>query len=95
MNIPKKILYKTAVFFLSVGIGFNTCRTAEKTGGMNDEADAGRRLYRNKCGNCHMLYPPRSYSLSEWREVMARMSNNADLTAREVGLILAWLGRHE
>lgn len=56
--------------------------------------DPGEALYRERCGRCHELTPPRAYSGEQWRGVVARMRPEADLTEDEATLLFEWLQRH-
>ena len=47
--------------------------------------------YGERCGRCHDPPPPRAYSDTQWRGVMARMQVEADLSDTEATEILRWL----
>ncbi len=53
---------------------------------------AGRALYVNKCGGCHLLHLPSEFRKSEWSEkIMPEMSIEAKITANESQLILRYV----
>ncbi len=45
----------------------------------------GYGLYREKCGGCHYLYKPGSYSAKEWERVLPVMKDKAKLSNEEYG----------
>jgi hypothetical protein len=51
----------------------------------------GKLLYEKKCQKCHMLYKPKDYKLSQWKENLIEMKEKAELTKDEYSLILGYL----
>lgn len=51
----------------------------------------GTRLYRKRCVACHGLYAPVRYSDDSWAQIMPGMAQEANITAREAAIILAYL----
>jgi len=56
-------------------------------------ADQGREIYEQKCGRCHVLYEPASYSASDWPGIVRIMRAEAALTEQEMEEITAYLVR--
>ncbi len=53
---------------------------------------AGRNLYVNKCGGCHLLHLPSEFRKSEWSEkIIPEMSVEAKITAEESQLLLRYV----
>lgn len=53
----------------------------------------GRTLYVNKCGSCHNLYSPDSYSSANWSSILTSMAPKAGLTSTEKSLVLKYVTR--
>ena len=53
----------------------------------------GRTLYLNRCGSCHNLYSPDSYSSSNWSSILASMATKAGLSSTEKSLVLKYVTR--
>ena len=51
----------------------------------------GRKLYINRCGSCHNLYTPQSFTSEKWREEMVEMKKEAKIDDQEAELILKYL----
>ena len=47
----------------------------------------GYDLYRNKCGGCHYLYKPYSFSTEQWTDILPVMSDKAKLSKEEYNCI--------
>ncbi len=54
-------------------------------------ASPGLDLYKARCGNCHQLFPPHSYTDYQWPEVLGRMQSNAGLRDEQVEQVLLYL----
>ena len=57
------------------------------------ELQQGRTIYVNSCGACHGLYSPDSYSVSNWKSIMASMATKAGLTAAQTTLVTKYVSR--
>jgi len=53
----------------------------------------GRTLYLNRCGSCHNLYSPDSYSSANWSSILASMAPKAGLSSTEKSLVLKYVTR--
>ncbi len=53
--------------------------------------EEGRRLYTGRCATCHTIDPVEKYSASRWREIIADMADEANLTPTEREAVLAYL----
>lgn len=62
-----------------------------KHGATLNELQNGRRLLAMRCTNCHSLEPISSRTPSEWREVVADMSERSGLTPKEIDEITNYL----
>lgn len=51
----------------------------------------GRKLYINKCSNCHNLYLPTNYTYSEWQTIMNNMQNQAKIDDNQKLIITKYL----
>ena len=58
-----------------------------------DALNHGRTLYINKCGGCHMLIQPLSYTDSEWSHWVGKMQVKAHLNGDDEETILLYLMR--
>jgi len=57
------------------------------------DLQSGRTLYVNRCGSCHNLYSPDSYSSANWSSILASMAPKASLTSTEKSLVLKYVTR--
>jgi len=57
------------------------------------DLQSGHTLYLNRCGSCHNLYSPDSYSSSNWTGILASMAPKAGLTSSEKSLVLKYVTR--
>jgi mono/diheme cytochrome c family protein len=51
----------------------------------------GRKIYVAKCGKCHKLYAPATYSDEEWAKWMRKMSKKAKLSAEKEVLVSGYI----
>lgn len=51
----------------------------------------GYNLYKNKCGSCHYLYKPQSYTVDQWNKLLPEMKEEAKLTDVEYNNIKIYL----
>ncbi len=97
-----KKLYPVVVIFLLSGLLLacstslyvpteNTLYSKETVGALQQ----GRKIYINKCGNCHTLYLPEKYNTSQWRTQTERMAKKAKLNPWEKELILRYLTKDD
>jgi len=56
------------------------------------DAEAGRKLYINKCARCHRFYEPAKYAAGEWETWMLKMSRKAKLKPAQEELLARYLG---
>ena len=57
------------------------------------ELQQGHSIYINRCGACHGLYSPDSYSSSNWGSIMVSMAPRAGLSAADESLVLKYVKR--
>lgn len=55
------------------------------------ELTEGRKLYGDRCGNCHRLYSPVAFSPARWEKEIYKMKDEAKLDEQEYGLITKYL----
>ena len=53
----------------------------------------GHTLYMNRCGSCHGLYSPDSYSSSNWTSILASMAPKAGLSSSDKALVYKYVTR--
>lgn len=58
--------------------------------GAEHSSDA-KTMYQSRCGQCHVAFPPHSYSDGEWLGVMRRMAGDGGLSESEEFLLTRWL----
>jgi len=51
----------------------------------------GRNLYMSKCGGCHQLFDPNSYTKSEWNKIMLAMQEKSKINDQQKNEILNWI----
>ena len=64
--------------------------TAKKTV-MTAELAEGMSLYEYYCAKCHNLYSPNDFNAEEWKQIVARMQKEEQLTDLEVQKIYNYL----
>ncbi|MFC2102401.1 hypothetical protein ACFLS7_05360 [Bacteroidota bacterium] len=62
-----------------------------KTGIPLDDLKAGRQLYIDYCGSCHMLYLPSQFSAEQWIQLMDTMRPKVTITNHEEKQIMDYL----
>ena len=55
------------------------------------DLQSGYTLYKNRCGACHSLYSPDSYSSTNWKSILSGMATRAGLTSSESSLVLKYV----
>jgi hypothetical protein len=55
------------------------------------ELEEGRRLYVDHCSNCHNVYLPSEYSLTEWDVFLSSMAARAKINDEQKNLIWRYL----
>lgn len=56
-------------------------------GTTREELQQGRELYVHKCGSCHALRLPESYTVPEWQNHLRAMAPRARLSDQELSSI--------
>ena len=51
----------------------------------------GRNLFMSKCGGCHQLFDPKSYSESEWNKIMMEMQKKSKIDDQQKNEIFNWI----
>ncbi len=51
----------------------------------------GRNLYMSKCGGCHQLFDPSSYTKGEWNKIMLAMQEKSKINDQQKNEILNWI----
>lgn len=51
----------------------------------------GRNLFMSKCGGCHQLFDPKSYSESEWNKIMMEMQKKSKIDDQQKNEIYNWI----
>jgi len=57
------------------------------------ELQSGHTLYLNRCGSCHSLYSPDSYSASNWTSILSSMAPKAGLSSSDKALVYKYVTR--
>jgi mono/diheme cytochrome c family protein len=57
------------------------------------ELQKGRTLFVSKCGACHGLYSPDSFSASSWSGVLSNMIPKTGLSAADAALVKKYVTR--
>lgn len=60
-------------------------------GGNSEALTAGRRVLTVRCTACHSLEPIAKFSAKEWREIVDKMAERANLDAREREQVRSYL----
>ena len=68
-----------------------TQEVAEKTGIPLENLKAGRQLYVDHCGSCHMLYLPNQFTVTKWKNEMEAMRLKITFNEQEKQLMLGYL----
>jgi len=91
---------KRIIFVLSAAIGLISCVSALYIPSQSDalsqntsleKLQQGRELYINRCGSCHNLYLPSSYTSKSWKPIMDKMQKPARIDDSQKELIAAYL----
>ena len=51
----------------------------------------GRDLYMSKCGGCHQLFDPNSYTKADWDKIMVAMQEKSKIDDEQRNEILNWI----
>ena len=51
----------------------------------------GRDLFMSKCGGCHQLFDPNSYTKVEWNKIMLAMQEKSKINDQQKNEILNWI----
>ncbi|MGY8640156.1 MAG: c-type cytochrome [Verrucomicrobiales bacterium] len=92
----------TMICALAVSVSaffFVGCETTGTTGSASKTSAAtastpvaeGRRLFFGRCTSCHAPEPVHTYPLSEWRHIIADMSDDAKLTSSQRSALMAYV----
>ena len=57
------------------------------------DLEAGRNLFISKCGACHSLYSPDSYSAASWKSIVPNMAARTNLTAAQITQVIKYVSR--
>jgi mono/diheme cytochrome c family protein len=57
------------------------------------ELQQGHDLYLSKCGACHQLYSPDSFTPSDWNSILISMAPKAKLSAANTILVAKYVSR--
>ena len=57
------------------------------------ELQQGRDLYLGKCGACHQIYSPDSFTASDWQSILSMMAPRAGLSAANTVLVSKYVTR--
>jgi cytochrome c5 len=91
---------------VAAAFAFGACSTTATNGGgsSSDVAIArvdgsaatfdrarAKRVYERRCGSCHALYAPSSYTVAQWRGIVDEMADMAHLSDEDSALVLAYL----
>jgi len=60
---------------------------------INSETDypEGRNLFISKCGGCHQLFDPNSYSEVNWHKIMMEMQKKSKINDQQKNEIYNWI----
>lgn len=48
-----------------------------------ENAEAGYKLFSDKCSGCHQLYRPNKYSITQWNRILPKMFPKAKVSSEE------------
>jgi len=51
----------------------------------------GRNLFMSKCGGCHQLFDPNSYSEVNWQKIMMEMQKKSKINDQQKNEIYNWI----
>ena len=57
------------------------------------DLQAGRSLFVAKCGACHQLYSPDSYSAASWKSIVPNMATRTNLSAAQISQVTKYVSR--
>ena len=57
----------------------------------NISLTTGKNLYMSKCGGCHQLFDPNSYTKVEWNKIMLAMQEKSKINDQQKNEILNWI----
>jgi len=83
-------------FVLAITYGCSTQNKLPNTDVITNTAETidlaqGKIIYEGKCGRCHKLYDPTSFSAEEWKPIVTRMQPKAKITDEQKDLVYAYL----
>lgn len=53
----------------------------------------GRSIYAGKCGTCHGIYSPDSFSATSWKSIVSNMAPKAGLSSADATLVYKYVSR--
>jgi hypothetical protein len=90
--LPVAIVAATILFYeCGSALYMPTSSDAQRVGAPLSTVMQGRTLYVKNCASCHNLYPPQSYTASEWRDNVNNMQKRAKINDAEKETILKYL----
>jgi hypothetical protein len=95
MYYKKKILISMAALVLiscASALYIPTSKDALAQNTSLEKLQQGRALYINRCGSCHNLYLPSSYTGKAWKPIMDKMQKRAQIDDSQKELINNYLG---
>jgi len=54
-----------------------------------ENANAGYKLYSEKCVSCHQLYHPDKYTIAQWNSILSKMFPKAKVSNEEQQKLIA------
>jgi mono/diheme cytochrome c family protein len=57
------------------------------------DLQSGRTFYAGKCGSCHGIYSPDSFSAARWKGIVADMAPKAGLSSADATLVYKYVSR--
>jgi len=55
------------------------------------ELQTGRTLYVNNCNNCHGLYLPENYSVTQWKSILSTMGPRTGMPSSDLLLVTKYV----
>lgn len=55
------------------------------------DMEEGRRLWQERCVDCHKLYAPESRTVKKWDQILPRMMKRSKLTEEQAGKVRAYI----
>ena len=84
--------YNTAVVTIILLITFFACSQGYIVNmNANTNYPDGRDLYISKCGGCHQLFDPNSYTKADWNKIMVAMQEKSKIDDQQKDEILNWI----